>query len=244
MGLCFSEHTPLVWLVTIVRDFFYKFIQLHSVSAGSDIDRDHAVLNRVGLQILSKPAVVSQARRGFPQARGIFPTRTGTRSLNSPCLPGRAEPMIGVAMATLNRNLTRVTLLTVLLSLRFSIALAQTYSNFAIKGGTSGEYPTGIVFSNGALFGGTEYGGNSKVSGGVVFKITPPAAGTSWKETVLNDLNPATGEVNFGVLAMPNGTLYGVAANGGMDRGRGGRRARRLRHDFSDDSARQTGAMA
>jgi hypothetical protein len=99
--------------------------------------------------------------------------------------------------------------------LAFSIAWAQTYSNFAIKGGTSGEYPTDIVFSNGAVFGGTEYGGNSNVSGGVVFKITPPAAGTSWKETVLNDLNPTTGEVNFGVLAMPNGTLYGVAANEG-----------------------------
>jgi uncharacterized repeat protein (TIGR03803 family) len=84
-----------------------------------------------------------------------------------------------------------------------------------------GSYPVaGLVFDQqGALYGTTYQGGNS--TGGVVFKLTPPANGqTNWTERVLHSF---TGGVRGGnpaaaLIIDQQGVLYGTTKNGGHGR--------------------------
>jgi uncharacterized repeat protein (TIGR03803 family) len=85
------------------------------------------------------------------------------------------------------------------------------------RGTHDGAVPMGgVVFdSSGALYGTTEGGGTT--NGGIVFKLTPPAAGqTAWTETILANL---TGGTVAGVLPRPDGALYGVTTGGGNGAG-------------------------
>jgi uncharacterized repeat protein (TIGR03803 family) len=87
-------------------------------------------------------------------------------------------------------------------------------------GGPAGAYPAaGLVRDvKGNLYGVTSQGGTcgSPVLNGVVFRLSPPAAGkTAWTETVLLDFC-AQGGAPEGTLVMDaSGALYGTAYDGG-----------------------------
>jgi uncharacterized repeat protein (TIGR03803 family) len=81
-----------------------------------------------------------------------------------------------------------------------------------------------IADSSGALYGTTEFGGGACITAnaegcGTVFKLTPTnAQQTAWTETVLYRFtgNPNDGaEPKAGLIADPNGTLYGTTSAGG-----------------------------
>jgi len=86
------------------------------------------------------------------------------------------------------------------------------------KGGTSGSSPYygGLVLKSGALFGTTPQGGH-----GTVFKLTPPATGNLWKETVLYRFKGgADGASAFGIVFNRAGEIFGgTALGGGTDDG-------------------------
>jgi len=91
--------------------------------------------------------------------------------------------------------------------------------------GPDGALPTAgvIMDGSGALYGTTAFGGvESKkcCDAGVVFKLTPPAAGqSSWNETIIYDFTQFESDgkksqapVTLGV----NGALYGTSSSGGL----------------------------
>ncbi len=93
---------------------------------------------------------------------------------------------------------------------------------YSFTGGADGNGPlTGLVFdTQGALYGTTWHGGAS--NHGVVFKLTPPAAGhTQWTESVLYTFTGgADGGCPYGQLIFDTqGALYGTASSypGGDD---------------------------
>jgi uncharacterized repeat protein (TIGR03803 family) len=83
--------------------------------------------------------------------------------------------------------------------------------------GTDGAGPEGGLIADGAgnLYGTTTGGGANSV--GVVFELSPPAAGkTAWTETVLQSLNGTNGaKPQAGLIADSAGNLYGTTYTGG-----------------------------
>lgn len=93
-------------------------------------------------------------------------------------------------------------------------------------GGNDGAAPSASLIADerGALYGTTQVGGAFPAGCfgggcGVVFKLTPPAAGqTSWTETVLWSFLGSNGDGDLpaaGLLADENGALYGTTQFGG-----------------------------
>jgi hypothetical protein len=91
-------------------------------------------------------------------------------------------------------------------------------------GCNDGKYPlAGLVFDQqGALYGTASHGGDTGNgyggSGGVVFKLTPPAAGeTEWTETVPHSFNSGTRGSNpaAALIIDQQGALYGTTVQGG-----------------------------
>jgi len=74
-----------------------------------------------------------------------------------------------------------------------------------------------LLGPDGALYGTTYYGGSNDL--GLVFKLTPPTAGSSkWVETVLHSFTGKDGENPIGQLVMDKaGAIYGVTENGGAN---------------------------
>jgi uncharacterized repeat protein (TIGR03803 family) len=90
--------------------------------------------------------------------------------------------------------------------------------NFCSQPGCSdGREPgAGLIFdNNGNLYGTTPYGG--RFGPGVVFKLSPPAAGGAWTETVLYNFTGGTDGSNpfARVVLDNNGNLYGTTSQGG-----------------------------
>ena len=85
--------------------------------------------------------------------------------------------------------------------------------------GADGKNPYGRLLADGAghLYGTTWAGG--KRDGGVVFELSPPAAGqTAWTETVLLSFDGTDGEGPYaGLLADGAGDLYGTTGTGGAN---------------------------
>lgn len=87
-----------------------------------------------------------------------------------------------------------------------------------------GNFPQGglIMDRRGALYGTTENGGTGcgTYGCGVVFKLSPPAAGqTAWTETVLHTFTGVNGDgalpYSGGLVMDERGTLYGTTLEGG-----------------------------
>jgi uncharacterized repeat protein (TIGR03803 family) len=91
----------------------------------------------------------------------------------------------------------------------------------SFNGTKTGEYPYGslIADSAGNLYGTAEGGGAGGC--GVVFELSPPAAGkTAWTETVLFSFNLNDGNAPEGsLIADSEGNLYGTTVEGGVPRG-------------------------
>jgi uncharacterized repeat protein (TIGR03803 family) len=89
---------------------------------------------------------------------------------------------------------------------------------YHFKGGDDGQNPDGalVMDSSGALYGTTQWGGVGGFNG-TVFKLTPVAGKTAWKETVLYRFgdNDGTDPVSSLVLD-PSGTLFGTACGCGI----------------------------
>ncbi len=88
---------------------------------------------------------------------------------------------------------------------------------YAFTGGTDGGTPNGdlVRSKSGALFGTTVSGGSCNNAGGhcgVVFELSPPAAGqSSWTEAVMHDFQSTDGaNPSAGVILGPRGVLYGT----------------------------------
>jgi uncharacterized repeat protein (TIGR03803 family) len=84
--------------------------------------------------------------------------------------------------------------------------------------GVDGAYPKGgLVFDTaGNLYGTTYFGGTHGV--GMVFELTPPAHGETWKETILhyfNDNGTDGWGPSAGLIFDAAGNLYGTTAYGG-----------------------------
>jgi uncharacterized repeat protein (TIGR03803 family) len=90
--------------------------------------------------------------------------------------------------------------------------------------GTDGEVPTGGLVADGVgnIFGTAAFGGKSKACAsalgcGLVFELSPPAAGgTAWTETLLASFNGTKGQTPYGGLIRDGaGNLYGTTELGG-----------------------------
>lgn len=101
----------------------------------------------------------------------------------------------------------------------WAISVLHTFT-----GWTDGNWPSPALLmdARGALYGTTQFGGRN--SNGVVFKLTPPAAGTGeWDETVLHDFTYdfAVGDHDgagpgIGLVMDSTGALYGTTISGGQ----------------------------
>jgi len=91
------------------------------------------------------------------------------------------------------------------------------YSFTGQNGDGSGSFAGVVIGAGGVLFGVT-YGGGTTGKGGTVFKLTPPAGGGPWTETVLYSF---TGPIGGGsgpfasLVLSPTGLLYGTTEYGG-----------------------------
>jgi uncharacterized repeat protein (TIGR03803 family) len=107
-------------------------------------------------------------------------------------------------------------------------ALAQTWppgplseaTLYSFPGGAGGAgplYVTLVADSKGALYGTTDGGGANGF--GAVFKLTPPAPGTTqWSETTLYSFSGYDGaNPDSGLVRASNGALYGVTTAGGAN---------------------------
>lgn len=85
--------------------------------------------------------------------------------------------------------------------------------------GKDGVNPSGklIIDSKGALYGMTQKGGHNGIADGTIFKLTPPAKGsTLWAENLLYSFQGNDGiQPNGTLIADADGNLYGTAAQGG-----------------------------
>ena len=90
--------------------------------------------------------------------------------------------------------------------------------------GTDGDDPSGGLIADGVgnIFGTAAFGGKIKACAyglgcGVVFELSPPAAGgTAWTETVLRSFNGTKGQTPYGGLIRDSaGNLYGTTELGG-----------------------------
>ncbi len=96
----------------------------------------------------------------------------------------------------------------------------------SFAGGLAGAYPAAglVADGKGNLYGVTSQGGNctgEAVSCGILFRLTPPAAGkTVWTQTTLLDFTGTKGATPEGTLLIDsNGVLYGTAWEGGSNGG-------------------------
>jgi uncharacterized repeat protein (TIGR03803 family) len=88
---------------------------------------------------------------------------------------------------------------------------------YNFQGGSDGANPVaGVVLSKkGNLYGATSAGGEDNL--GTVFELAPPATGTAWTETVLNQFYFSNGSLPVAGLAIDStGALYGATENGGQ----------------------------
>jgi hypothetical protein len=97
------------------------------------------------------------------------------------------------------------------------------------RGGDDGTIPRSglIIDANGALYGTTSLGGGAAAcydGCGTVFRLTPPAAGGSWTETVLYRFKGSPDGVRpeADLIMDANGALYGTTASGGRSSCYGG----------------------
>jgi len=91
---------------------------------------------------------------------------------------------------------------------------------YRFRGGSDGSFPRGnlAIDQSGAIYGSTAVDQQGGSTLGTVWKLTPPSQGqTEWTKTVLHHfaggadgLNP-----NTGVILDSNGTIYGIAEQGG-----------------------------
>lgn len=102
-----------------------------------------------------------------------------------------------------------------------SSAAASEKVLYSFTGGADGASPSGGVIADaaGALYGVSQVGGSAQL--GVVFKLTPPAAGQSkWSETTLHTfrgLDQSDGdEPQTQLLMDKSGALYGTTFFGGI----------------------------
>jgi uncharacterized repeat protein (TIGR03803 family) len=97
----------------------------------------------------------------------------------------------------------------------------------AFGGPPDGATPVGrlVMDASGAIYGATEGGGLASNSskgqfpGGVLYKLTPPAAGhTAWTETVIHTFSDGADGANpsAGLIMDKTGALYGTTSNGGL----------------------------
>jgi uncharacterized repeat protein (TIGR03803 family) len=87
---------------------------------------------------------------------------------------------------------------------------------YSFKDGTDGINPaSGLVFNTkGALFGTTSIGGSSDF--GIVFSLTPNAAGTVWTESILYTFTGLSdGGKPYAGLVFESTSLYGTTLDGG-----------------------------
>lgn len=94
------------------------------------------------------------------------------------------------------------------------------YTQIRIFDGTVNTPHSGVVLDAlGNLYGAGEDGGT--YSGGGLFRLSPPKAGSAWTLTVLRNFNPldANGASPAAGLMLSGGTLYGLNAKGGLKTG-------------------------
>jgi hypothetical protein len=91
-------------------------------------------------------------------------------------------------------------------------AFAQSYSVYAFPSPAGGAMPTALVAHNGAVYGGTDFGGAA--GAGVIYQLMPPSAGP-WSETVLHNLDQGLGVETAGLTVAQNGVVYAIAGAGG-----------------------------
>lgn len=90
---------------------------------------------------------------------------------------------------------------------------------YSFTGAVDGANPyAGVIAGTGGVLYGTASAGGSH-SGGVVFSLTPPAAGSAWTGTVLYDFGFSSGESPRGALVLKSGGLYGTTSSGGASSG-------------------------
>jgi uncharacterized repeat protein (TIGR03803 family) len=98
----------------------------------------------------------------------------------------------------------------------WSETVLHSFSNDGSDGWNSAA---GLIIDNsGELYGTTYQGG--EYSAGVLFKLTPPAAGgTTWAETVLYSFTNGSdgGGPGAGLIMDSSGSLYGTTEGGGVD---------------------------
>jgi uncharacterized repeat protein (TIGR03803 family) len=95
---------------------------------------------------------------------------------------------------------------------------------YSFQGGPDGAFPAShagglAIGAGGVIYGVTSAGGGLGCSGegcGILFQLTPPAAGGKWTETILHIFTGGTdgGAPNNGPAIDANGVLYGFAFGG------------------------------
>jgi hypothetical protein len=154
------------------------------------------------------PAALERVLYAFP------PTGGGAKSPNGGLVAGAGGTLIGTSFYGGSHNVGAVFALTP----PSPGKSAWTQSVLHSFSGPDGEYPAYklIADSNGSLYGSA---GGGATGGGCIFRLTPPAMGTTaWTETVLHSFNAAGNEgINpEGTLLFDRaGNIYGTAQDGG-----------------------------
>lgn len=86
---------------------------------------------------------------------------------------------------------------------------------YSFRGGADGAAPNGLTFdTQGALYGATRDGGDGR--NGLVFKLTPGAAGAAWTKSLLYKFSGSDGGAPLsGVTFDTQGRIYGTTSRGG-----------------------------
>jgi uncharacterized repeat protein (TIGR03803 family) len=91
---------------------------------------------------------------------------------------------------------------------------------YNFSGGADGGNPVaGVIIDNkGRLWGTTSTGGSGPLSGGVIFRLDPPAhEGNLWTETVLNSFGGPNGFRSLARLVRRDNAFYGTTSAGGLN---------------------------
>jgi uncharacterized repeat protein (TIGR03803 family) len=90
--------------------------------------------------------------------------------------------------------------------------------NFTGSWTGDGQFPDGLLYINGVLYGTTSQGGPA--NWGTIFQLTPPAeSGGSWSESVLYSFTGSSDGATPGTLMTASGNLYGVNSQAGLGYG-------------------------
>jgi uncharacterized repeat protein (TIGR03803 family) len=117
----------------------------------------------------------------------------------------------------------RSVLAALLVAYSLSLAQAQDWTITPIHkflgAPSDGSEPNAVVGRGGLLYGTTQFGGTPNA--GTVFSLTPPSAnGEPWIETLLYEFIPEDGGIEpYGLVAGPDGVLYGYAEGGTSHQG-------------------------